>query len=121
MNNKIRNIYTSELEPEQSHGGKGFLKKVRAFQSMDFKTPLDFIDFVIVPPDVTIGKHTHGDNEEVYFIMEGQGTMILDNKQYTVKRGDIIVNEIKGTHQLHNTSQSDMSIFIFQISNRGDK
>ncbi|MBJ6361089.1 cupin domain-containing protein [Paenibacillus sp. MAHUQ-46] len=82
---------------------------------MDFATNIDFIDYIEVPPGVSIGTHQHGYNEEIYFIVEGSGTMSIEGKEYNVKSGDVIINKINGTHGLINHSSDDMKIFIFQV------
>ena len=116
MKNKIVNIYHSVKDKEQAHNGMGLLEKVRPYTSKDFKSPVDFLDYVIVPSNASIGMHTHGANEEVYFILKGEGTMIINHEGFKVCPGDIIVNSVEGTHGLINDSKQNMEIFIFQVS-----
>ncbi|MBH5320318.1 cupin domain-containing protein [Paenibacillus sp. GSMTC-2017] len=101
---------------EESHDGQGFLRKVRAYQSNDFSTNIDFIDYIEVPPGVTIGHHQHANNEEIYFIVEGTGQMGIEDRVLTVESGNVIVNPVYGSHSLINTSQAVMKVFIFQVS-----
>lgn len=109
------NVYECEKETEISHNGMGTLRKVRAHHANDFSTNIDFIDYIEVPPGVSIGTHQHGYNEEIYFIVEGNGTMLIEDEKYNVKSGDVIVNKINGTHGLMNHSSADMKIFIIQV------
>lgn len=102
--------------PEVAHDGEGSLQKVRAFEAGDFATGLDFIDYVIVPPQTTIGVHRHGDNEEIYFIVSGCGQMTLEERQVAVQAGDVVVNGCGGQHGLVNDSDAEMRVFIFQVS-----
>ena len=37
-------------------------------------------------PGASIGYHLHGDNEEVYFIMSGEGTYCEDGEKHAVIR-----------------------------------
>lgn len=110
------NVYDSEKELENSHDGTGFIKKKRAYNSTDFSTNIDFIDYIEVPPGTSIGIHQHEDNEEIYFIIEGTGTMFGAEGTSSIKGGDVIVNPINGIHGLKNTSQAFIKIFIFQVS-----
>ena len=42
-------------------------------------------------PGASIGYHLHGDNEEVYFIMSGEGLYCEDGESRRVKAGDIML------------------------------
>ncbi|HFK1758436.1 cupin domain-containing protein [Bacillus cereus ATCC 10876] len=112
----LRNAFTSTLIDEVSHEGNNPLRKVRLYEKNDFKTPLDFIDYVMVPPNTTIGIHTHDNNEEIYFILEGTGEMLIGNDKVNIKEGDVIVNPAYGTHGLINNSDDHIKIFIFQVN-----
>ncbi len=101
---------------ENSHSGVGHLHKVRVFDSSDFDTNLDFIDYVEIPEGVTIGIHKHTENEEIYFIFEGNGIMTVENKEVGVKKGDIMVNPVFGTHGLRNNTSAILKVLIFQVS-----
>lgn len=114
--NKIVNVYKSDKEVEISHEGEGIIQKIRAFNTEDFKTSIDFIDYIIVPSGASVGVHKHGLNEEVYFVISGKGEMIINSKERNVKSGDIIVNPLAGIHGLVNNSENEMRILIFQVS-----
>lgn len=111
----IRNIYMAKKLKETSHSGVGKLDAVRLFEKGSFNSAIHFIDYVIMPPGATIGLHQHADNEEIYFILKGKGTMLLDDQSYQVSPGDVIVNRVGGTHGLNNDSQEDIEIFIFEV------
>ncbi len=117
MSLEIRNVLDSALEKEKSHGGKGFLEKVRAFVSGDFETPIAFIDYVVIPPGASIGFHMHGDDEEVYFIVEGGGIMRDENSEVSVRKGDIIVNSRHGSHGLANNTNGNIVLLVFEVAN----
>ncbi|KSU60607.1 cupin [[Bacillus] enclensis] len=92
------------------------MEKVRVFEKEDFKTKIDFIDYVIVQPDHTIGYHQHSENEEIYFILKGSSSMITGGETVKICKGDVIINECGESHGLINNSEEPMEIFIFQVS-----
>ena len=47
--------------------------------------------------------HEHEGQEEVYFFVDGQGQMEIDNKKFDVKAGDVICIEDGEFHRVHNT------------------
>lgn len=69
-------------------------------------------------PGASIGYHTHSDNEEVYFIMSGEGTYTEDGESITVKAGDIMLCRKGHSHGLENTS-SETLVIGAAIAKRG--
>ena len=45
-------------------------------------------------PDKQTTGHKHAGQEEVYLFMEGHGEMLLDEKRFPVKKGDIVFIEM---------------------------
>ncbi len=54
-------------------------------------------------PGASIGYHTHSENEEVYFIMSGEGTYCEDGEKITVKPGDIMLCRKGHSHGIENS------------------
>ncbi len=113
------NVLEAGLDKECSHEGKGLIDKVRAFSSTDFETPLEFIDYVRVPPGTSIGLHRHGESEEVYFVIEGAGEMTENGETFTVRKGDIVVNPKFGSHGLSNNTKEEILLLIFEVRGIG--
>jgi mannose-6-phosphate isomerase-like protein (cupin superfamily) len=78
-----------------------------------------FLDLSIVPPGATIGVHTHEpDNEEIYVVIAGQGRMRLDDREFDVSAGHVIINGAGGTHGLSNTGDCDLKLMVIEIPTR---
>ena len=113
----IRNFFdTKKQNKASSHDGKGAVELYEIWAKSDFISSCDFIDRLVIPPNSTIGYHKHGNNEEMYIILEGSGTMIIDNQEFKVKKGDMIKNPPYGEHGLVNDSNSDIDLLIIQFS-----
>ena len=52
--------------------------------------------------------HRHEGQEEVYMFMEGTGEMLLDEKRFPVKTGDIVLIEDGVFHRVYNTSDKEL-------------
>ena len=52
--------------------------------------------------------HRHEGQEEVYMFMEGTGEMLLDEKRFPVKTGDIVLIEDGVFHRVYNTSDEEL-------------
>lgn len=112
----VKNIYSITPETVQNiHDGTG---AVRVSLVADrFASGLQFLHYTVLPPGSTIGSHKHGNNEELYIILEGTGEMTLDSAAYTVTKGDVIVNNPHGTHGLRNTSDTqDLQLLVFEVA-----
>lgn len=105
------NVSLTELT---AHGGAKPIRTRRVLHGSESGTR-NFIDLTIVPPGSDIGVHTHADdNEEIYVIISGSGTMVLDGRRFEVASGDVIVNRPGGTHGFLNTSSSDVRMVVIE-------
>lgn len=113
----VKNFLTADKQlQESSHEGIGVVQLFEIWGSSDFKSDIDFFDRVVVPPGSTIGFHKHGENEEMYIVLEGSGTMKIENDEVNVGKGDMILNPSGGRHGLTNNSHENIDILVIQIS-----
>jgi len=113
----IRNFLETEKQIQHSaHGGVGDVALFEVFGRNDFASNCQFVDRQIIPPNSTVGYHKHGNNEELYIILQGSGMMTIDGENFRVKKGDIIKNRPYGEHGLVNDSNEDIELLIIEIS-----
>lgn len=118
----IKNFLDAQKQIQSgSHGGKGSVDLYEIWGKSDFESSVDFIDRVVVPPNSTIGYHTHGNNEEMYIVLAGEGTMTIQGERVAIKRGDMILNPSGGEHGLVNDTGADIDLLIMQISIPGSR
>lgn len=113
-----KNVFSAAKEPVTAHHGEGKIAFVRPFESPDFDTDLSFVDYVEIPPGASIGVHTHGENEEIYFIVHGHGTMTTNDEQYRVDSGDLILNRRGWSHGLRNDSDAVLKVLVWETAYR---
>ena len=112
----IRNFLKTEPRIAPCHDGEGLVKMASIYKKEDFSTPLQFIHYTVLPPKTSIGLHKHGNNEEVYIIIEGSGIMEVDGEKTPVSEGDTILNRPLGSHALYNTSDdNELKILVFEV------
>lgn len=112
----IKNYYTAEKQlQESSHDGAGPVDLYEIWGADNFHSNIDFCDRVVVPPDSSIGYHRHGNNEEMYILLEGEGLMTIDGKEVVVRKGDMILNQAGGHHGLLNNSAEDIDLLVIQV------
>ena len=81
----------------------------------DFTAPVEWVDFVVVPPAVTIGVHLQ-EEDELYLIASGSGRMTVDDATYAVTTGDAVLTRAGSTHSLENTSTENITLFVLQVA-----
>lgn len=110
------NFYRAPLEDLAAcHGGEGVLKHLEVFSGKEFQAPVSFLNYTVLPPGASIGLHRHGNDQEVYVILDGVGEMTLDGEVCSAQAEDVFVNRPYGTHGLKNTGEADMPVLVFEV------
>ncbi len=113
----IRNFLTCESETYQnSHDGIGEIEIQKVFRRADFQGGWDFALRVVMAPNSSMGIHEHGQDEEMYIILKGEGLMTIEGRERRVGVGDMVLNKPGGTHGLLNDTDSEIELLIIQAS-----
>ena len=97
-------------------GGRGAIIIRRLLGPEQFKSDIDFIDFKIVPPGSTIGRHYDHGSEKAYIITKGQPLMRIDGEMMRVAAGFVAVVRAHEWHELINDTGENVYIFVIQVS-----
>jgi mannose-6-phosphate isomerase-like protein (cupin superfamily) len=111
----IENVYEAPRELIVAHEGQGSIEIARLFQNKKLAGTWHFIEYLVVPPRVTIGQHRHGENEEIYFIIEGRAIMNINGQEHEVTPGDFIVNHPGWEHGLRNESEHEVKLLVIEV------
>lgn len=60
------------------------------------------VDYMTIPPGTQFGVHIHDGSEELYVILKGRGTALLDGTEQPVGPGDFLMLRDGGAHGLRN-------------------
>lgn len=111
------NVWRAVLEPTVAHGGEGRIGVARVAAAGDLSSACNFIDVAELPPGTSIGRHRHApDEEELYLVLEGEGTMWRDGEQFRVGPGDLVRNRPGGAHGLVNDGDGPLRIFVIELA-----
>ena len=105
----------SPVALRHDHGGVGEIHFRRLWTEQDFQAPIDFVDFTVIPPQSTIGRHAHRGNEEAYFVASGSPLVRIDDDVRRLSRGDIAVVRSGQSHELINDTPNDVEILVIQV------
>jgi mannose-6-phosphate isomerase-like protein (cupin superfamily) len=106
----------SPLVRSGEHGGIGFIAFRRMLTKVDFAAPIDFVDYTIIPPKSTIGRHEHEGNEELYFVASGSPIVRVQGVERRAEVGSVAVVRSGEWHELINDSEEPVAIFVVQVS-----
>jgi mannose-6-phosphate isomerase-like protein (cupin superfamily) len=103
---------------EKCHDGKGYLDCFSALTSGDSEHGITLMHDDILEPGATIGEHPHAGSEEVYFVISGQGSIILDGQPSPIGSGDVSLVRSGHSHGIVNSSDGPMRLIVVGVSTR---
>ena len=98
------------------HQGIGDVHAHLVLSKEDSENGVQWMHDDTLPPGVSIGEHRHDGSEEIYFVVEGHGTMILDGKSFPIGPGDVSVVHSGHTHGLINSSKGSLRLIVVCVS-----
>jgi len=110
------NLDELALAEVRAHGGEGAIRFARIAEAAAFAGGCNFVDYAELPPGSSIGRHRHADDEEeLYLVLAGDGTMWRDGASFAVRTGELIRNRPGGTHELRNTGAGVLRLFVIEL------
>ena len=98
-------------EAENCHDGIGTLH-LHTILTGGEGIPATFMHDDILDPGVTIGEHLHENSSEIYFVVEGDGIMIVDGKEHPISAGDVSWCSPGHSHGIINSSGKTMRLLV---------
>ena len=99
---------------KKCHDGEGQILFREVFKKEDFESNLQHLHETIIDPHSTIGYHLHEGNEEIYYIIQGEGIMKIDGEEKRVFAGDAIITHSGSYHGLINDTDNELKILVFE-------
>jgi mannose-6-phosphate isomerase-like protein (cupin superfamily) len=71
---------------------------------------------ILLKPGESMAEKAHGHNEidETFYFVEGNGIMIIDEKEYDAPEGSVFLIEPKEMHNIKNKSNNDIKIIFIK-------
>jgi uncharacterized cupin superfamily protein len=104
-------INIDELEMRQLGNGDKFEARIAAIGTRIGAQKLGYNVTVVPPGKRAFPFHNHRVNEEMFFVLEGEGEVRIGAERYPIRRGDVIANPPGGpelAHQIVNTSNAEL-------------
>jgi len=96
-------------EPKENiRGGLGKARGVELLKNGEMDGVIS-LGRTTLEPGSTIGEHSHPNTEDLYLILEGRGTGILNGERFPVGPGDLFLVKAGGSHGLVNDSDAPLT------------
>lgn len=89
-------------ENKKVWGGKGELDLCKILTPEELGGRAKLFNIVTVAPGQSIGLHSHTDDSEVYFLLEGELEVTDNDTKTTMHTGDAMFTADGGTHSAEN-------------------
>lgn len=63
---------------------------------------------ILIPPGKCSSRHYHKISEETYYILAGEGRMVMDGKETTLRPGQACLIRAPEVHQIFNDGTEDL-------------
>jgi mannose-6-phosphate isomerase-like protein (cupin superfamily) len=114
-------LKTESLRPNSPvYTGAGILYR-RIFGPDIFSTAWDHVDHVVIPGGVTTGTRQLEGIEEVYYVVNGSGTVRFNADSATVKADDAFYGLIGEGITISNTGNGNLELLVIGIANSRQK
>lgn len=96
--------------------GKQFSAKLARLGPLVGASKLGCMLHVVAPGQKAFPRHAHHVNEEMFFVLAGEGTYRLGEGSYPIKAGDLMsapAGDASTAHQIVNTGEAELRYLAF--------
>ena len=92
-----------------------YRKKI-IFSLDDFDEKGHLLQVVTIPPETRQRLHSHNQQTEVFYILEGKATIRINDMDYPAKAGDAFICSPGDVHNVWNRADQDFRLVVFKIN-----
>lgn len=100
---------------EQMRGGKGTIEITHIMNQDDLKGKARLCAKIIIQQGCSIGYHQHVDEEEIYYIIKGKGTINDNGVIQELNAGDSVITGDGAFHSIENTGDETLELLAVII------
>jgi len=97
------------------HGAAGLTWWKCLAGARDLTAECEAVEWASIPPGGVSGEHRHTRTEESYFIIRGEGRMVLDGRSVPVSAGSLVLTGLDTVHGLVNTGPTNLDWLVIEV------
>ncbi|MFJ2753639.1 cupin domain-containing protein [Streptomyces sp. NPDC087297] len=97
------------------HGGADVARWKCLARRMGLAGNWEAIEWASLPPGAVSGEHRHTRTEELYFVISGEGEILLNDVAHRIRPGHLVVNGLGTRHQVHNLGDEDLNWLVIEV------
>jgi quercetin dioxygenase-like cupin family protein len=82
-----------------------------------FDIPQFFVDVYCLEPGQAQKPHTHAGAAKVYYVLEGEGTFLVDGAEQTLGPGHAVLAAEGDPHGVRNDSEARLTLLVMMAPN----
>jgi mannose-6-phosphate isomerase-like protein (cupin superfamily) len=94
---------------------KDYRKKI-IFSLDDFAEAGHLLQVVTIPPNTRQRAHFHHKQTEVFYILEGEAIITMNEVEYPARAGDAFICSPGDVHNVWNKTDRDFRLVVFKIN-----
>ena len=94
---------------------KDYRKKI-IFSPDDFGETGHLLQVVTIPAETRQRLHSHNKQTEVFYILEGEATITINDVDYLARPGDAFICSPGDVHNLWNQTDKEFRLVVFKIN-----
>lgn len=97
------------------HGAAGLTRWKCLASGADLHGSWEAIEWASVPPGGLSGEHQNTRTEEIRFLLDGVGELLLNGESCPVRAGSLVLTGIGAVHGLRNVGRDDLNWLVIEM------
>ncbi len=91
--------------------GSGEVEIRHIFKKEELKGKARLVARITLKQGCSIGSHVHGQEEEIFYVLKGEGVATENGETFVLKEGDAMVTGGGSSHSIENQSENPLELF----------
>ncbi len=90
--------------------GSGEVEIQHIFKKEELKGKARLVARITLKQGCSIGSHSHGQEEEIFYVLKGEGVATENGETFILKKGDAMVTGGGSSHAIENQSENPLEL-----------